>query len=272
VSRRSAAADPPSVVALVPARSGSERLRDKNVRTLGKHPLIAYAIAAARESGIFGAVVVSTDAERYAAIARHYGAEVPALRPAALAGATSPDIEWVEQSLACLEGEGRRFDCFAILRPTSPFRHAETIRRAWRAFQGADGIDSLRAVERCRQHPGKMWVVRGDRMTPLLPLGPAAQPWHSSQYAALPEVFVQNASLEIAWTRVVKEGRTIAGEVVMPFFTEGAEGVDINVPKDWWWAEHLIAAGEAELPRVAEAPWGEPAAPKALSARGADHG
>jgi N-acylneuraminate cytidylyltransferase len=182
---------------------------------------------------------------------------VPALRPRAIAGATSPDIEWVEDALGNLERGGRRFDCFAILRPTSPFRQAATIRRAWRAFLDADGVDSLRAVELCRQHPGKMWVVRGDRMSPLLPLGPAEQPWHSSQYAALPEVWVQNASLEIAWTRVVTDGRTIAGEVVMPFFTEGAEGVDINVAKDWWWAEHLLAAGEAGLPRVTAAPYPE---------------
>lgn len=263
---------PPSIVALVPARSGSERLPDKNVRRLAGHPLIAYTIAAARESGLFDAVVVSTDAERYAAIARHYGAEVPALRPSAIAGATSPDIEWVEDCLAGLARQGRRFDCFAILRPTSPFRQAATIRRAWRAFRAAVGVDSLRAVERCRQHPGKMWVVRGGRLLPLLPLGPAEQPWHSSQYAALPEIWVQNASLEIAWTRVVTEGRTIAGEVVMPFVTEGAEGVDINAAKDWWWAEHLLATGEAELPGVTTAPWAEPAAAAAAAGRSARDG
>jgi CMP-N,N'-diacetyllegionaminic acid synthase len=261
----------PSVVALVPARSGSERLPDKNVRTLAGHPLIAFTIAAARESGIFAAIVASTDSERYAAIARHYGAEVPTLRPAALAGRTSPDIDWVEHALRALDDRGRRFDCFAILRPTSPFRQAATIRRAWRAFLAGDGVDSLRAVERCRQHPGKMWVVRGERMMPLLPLAPAGQPWHSSQYAALPEVWVQNASLEIAWTRVVEEGRTIAGEVVMPFFTEGAEGVDINVAKDWWWAEHLLAAGEAELPCVTQPAYAEDRA-DTLRVREANHG
>lgn len=269
-SSGSSGSSEPRVVALVPARSGSERLRDKNVRTLGGHPLLAYTLAAARESGAFAAIVVSTDSERYAAIARHYGAEVPALRPTALAGSTSPDIEWVEHAIATLADAGRSFDAFAILRPTSPFRQAATIRRAWASFRAARGVDSLRAVERCRQHPGKMWVVRGERMLPLLPLAPAEQPWHSSQYAALPEVFVQNASLEIAWTRVVTKGRTIAGEVVMPFFTEGAEGVDINVAKDWWWAEHLLAAGEAELPRVDTAPWADPSAPR--FAREAHHG
>lgn len=244
-----------TVVALVPARAGSKRVLDKNVRPLAGHPLMAYSIAAARASGVFAAIVVSTDSERYAAIARHYGAEVPFLRPAELSGATSPDIEWVEFTLRRLREAGREFDCFSILRPTSPFRKPETIRRAWAEFRAETGVDSLRAVEKCRQHPGKMWVVRGRRMVPLLPLGPAEQPWHSSQYASLPPVHVQNASLEIAWTRVVWDGRTIAGDVLVPFLTEGDEGVDINDPEDWWYAEHLLARGEARLPAVGEPPY-----------------
>lgn len=248
----------PTAVALIPARSGSKRVRDKNVRTLGGHPLIAYAIAAARASGVFERVVVSTDSESYAAIARHYGADVPFLRPTPMAGDLSPDIEWVEDALRRLEEQGSRFDCFSILRPTSPFRLASTIRRAWDRFVAAEGVDSLRAVELCAQHPGKMWVVRGDRMLPLLPLSPAGQPWHSSQYQALPEVYVQNASLEIAWTRVVFEGRTIAGNVIAPFFTEGHEGVDINRGPDWSWAELLVREGAARLPEIDRPPYAGP--------------
>jgi N-acylneuraminate cytidylyltransferase len=245
----------PTVVALIPARSGSKRVPDKNIRPLAGHPALAYTIAAAMHSGIFGAVVVSTDSERYAAIARHYGAEAPFLRPAEFAGDRSPDIEWVEHALQCLQAEGRTYECFSILRPTSPFRQPETIQRAWREFLAEAGVDSLRAVERCEQHPGKMWVVRGRRMTPLLPFGPPDQPWHSSQMPTLPEVYVQNASLEIAWTRVVSDGRTIAGQVVMPFFTQGYEALDINGAKDWWYAEHLLHRGEAHLPMIAQAPY-----------------
>ena len=220
----------PSIIALIPARSGSKRVRDKNVRRLRDHPVMAYTIAAARESGIFDGLVVSTDSERYADIARHYGAEVPFLRPPEYATSGSPDIEWVEFTLKKLSEGGRRYDCFGILRPTSPFRRADTIRRAWQEFLAEVGVDSLRAAEKVRQHPGKMWVVRGRRMLPLLPLTPSELPWHSSQTAVLPEVFVQNASLEIARTRVAFEGRTIAGWVVMPFFTDDLEGFDINVP------------------------------------------
>jgi CMP-N,N'-diacetyllegionaminic acid synthase len=200
-------------------------------------------------------VIVSTDSEEIAAIARHYGAEVPFLRPPALAGDASPDIEWLEHICKTLLTQGRTWDCFSLLRPTSPFRTADTIRRAWARFVAQDGVDSLRAVEKCTQHPGKMWVIRGDRLLPLLPFGPAEQPWHSTPYQALPPVFVQNASLEIAWMRVVFERRTIAGDTLVPFLTEGHEGFDINDPYDWMVAERLLADGAAQLPRVTQSPF-----------------
>ena len=247
--------DAPSVVALIPARQGSKRVPGKNVRRLNGHPAIAYTIAPAVESGVFDVVLVSTDSEEIADIARHYGAEVPFLRPAAFAGDTSPDIEWLQHMLGELRRQGRNWDCFSLLRPTSPFRSADTIRRAWARFEAQQGVDSLRAVEKCTQHPGKMWILRGDRMMPLLPFGNGDQPWHSTPYQALPPVYVQNASLEIAWTHVVFEQRTIAGNVIVPFVTEGYEGFDINDRYDWIIAEQLLAEGAVTLPPIAQAPY-----------------
>jgi N-acylneuraminate cytidylyltransferase len=245
----------PSIVALIPARAGSKRVPDKNIRPLAGHPLIAYTISSALQSQVFSAVIVSTDSQLYGDIAGHYGAEVPHLRPSELAGDLSPDIEWVEYTLRRLQENGRDYDCFSILRPTSPFRLPETIKRAWQAFLAGEGTDSLRAVEKCKQHPGKMWVVRGNRMVPLLPLTPPEQPWHSSQYQSLPEVYAQNASLEIAWSRVVFESRTIAGDVLMPFFTKDYEGFDVNSAYDWNLAEHLVDSGQARLPSISQSPY-----------------
>jgi N-acylneuraminate cytidylyltransferase len=252
-----------SAVAFIPARLGSKRVPGKNIRALAGHPMLAYTIAPAIESGAFSSVIVSTDSEDIAAIARHYGAEVPFLRPASLAGDASPDIEWLEHALTELRAGGRSWDAFSILRPTSPFRSAAAIRRAFQHFTSQTGADTLRAVEKCTQHPGKMWVIRGDRMFPLLPFelgapkphGEGGQPWHSTPYQALPLVYVQNASLEIAWTRVVFERRTIAGDTIVPFVTEGHEGFDINDPYDWMVAERLIADGAAQLPRVTQLPY-----------------
>lgn len=236
----------PSAVALIPARAGSERVPGKNVRPLAGHPLLAYSIAAARASGLFEQVVVSTDSDEVASVAARYGAEIPELRPAALGTATSPDIEWVRHMLGVLP----EYELFSLLRPTSPFRGAETIRRAWDLFVAQDPpADSIRAVELTRQHPGKMWVPDGDLMRPLLDQAPGVVPTHSRQYKSLPEVYVQNSSLEIAWTRITAEGE-IAGQRVMPFFTEGHEGLTIDYEDDWVLAERLVESGEAVLPEV----------------------
>src|SRR5215210_1245340 len=107
----------PSVVALIPARSGSERVRDKNIRPLAGHPLVAYAIASARASGIFDRIVCSTDSGKIAKVAKRYGADLPLLRPAKFATATSPDIEWIAHMLEHLD---EHYDLFAIVRATNP--------------------------------------------------------------------------------------------------------------------------------------------------------
>jgi CMP-N,N'-diacetyllegionaminic acid synthase len=228
-------------VALVPARAGSVRVPGKNTALLAGHPLIAYSIAAARESGLFGAVVVSTDSEEIAAVAQRYGADVPRLRPAAMAGATSPDIEWVRHAL-----DGTDWELFSILRPTSPFRTGATIRRAWDALHAVPGADSIRAVRPVREHPGKMWRIEGKLMTPLLPQPEADVPTHSRQTASLPKVYVQDSSVEIAWTRIVADGE-IAGRRVVPFVSQGIEGLSIDYPEDLVEAERLAAANPGLL-------------------------
>lgn len=271
----------PNCVALVPARSGSKRLVGKNVRLLNSHPLMAYTIAAAIESGVFGeglgaAVYVSTDSNLYADIARAYGAQV-IMRPAKYAGDTSPDIEWVRHALeyirsgGLLEGleyseeakarargnGGTDFDCFSILRPTSPFRQASTIQRAWnRWLEKGDRHDSMRAVEPCSQHPFKMWEYEpsSSSLSPLMASAPGwydgTAPGHSRQYASLPPIYAQNASLEIAWTRTVFEKGSISGDAVLPFFTEGHEGMDVNRPQDWDAIEVILSKQEATLPQA----------------------
>ena len=240
----------PTAIALIPARSGSKRVSKKNIRELNGHPLLAYTITTAINSGIFDDIIVSTDCEEYAEIARHYGASVPFLRPSEFATDSSPDIEWVDFTLRSLEEQGRNFDAFFLLRPTSPFRLASTLLRAWNEFIAASNIDSLRAVQKCTEHPGKMWVVRNGRMFPILPFEVNGKPWHSSPYQSLPEIFVQNASLEIAWTSVVAKTHSIAGSSHLPFFTVDHEGFDINNADDWTQAEQLVASNSINLTKI----------------------
>jgi CMP-N,N'-diacetyllegionaminic acid synthase len=240
----------PKSVAFIPARSGSKRVPDKNIKLLNGHPMLAYTVRAAIDSGVFDSVICATDSEIYADVARHYGAEVPFLRSSEISGDKSPDIEWVVWMLNMLKQSDREFEIFSILRPTSPFRLPDTIRRAWELFINDPTADSLRAIEKCKQHPGKMWMIRGERMLPLMPFSLGDTPWHSSQYAALPEVYAQDASLEIAWSRVPLQQNSIAGEAIIPFISQGLEGFDINDLEDWWLAERLLAKQEAILPII----------------------
>ena len=245
----------PSAVAFVPARSGSERVRNKNVRPLAGHPLLAYAIETARRSDCFERVVVSTDSEEIAAVARWYGADVPFLRPAEYATSTSPDIEWLAYTLEHLE---ERYDLFALIRATNPFRGPEVVRRGLAQLLETPEADSVRAVELVKQHPGKMWLLAEDgrTMTPLLDQSDLDVAWHAGQYQALPAVYAQNSALEIAWTRVVTETGTREGKMLAPFLTEGLEGFNVDDEDDWERAERLVARGEAALPTIERSPYG----------------
>jgi CMP-N,N'-diacetyllegionaminic acid synthase len=244
----------PTAVAFVPARSGSERVPGKNVRPLAGHPLLAYAIETALQSGAFARVVVSTDSEEIAEIARWYGGHVPFLRPSEYASATSPDIEWLSFTLPRLD---EPYDLFAIVRATNPFRGPDTVNRGLEQLLATPEADSLRAVERVKQHPGKMWVLAEDgrTMTPLLDQSHLEVAWHAGQYQALPVVHSQNSALEIAWTRVVSETGTREGRVVAPFLTEGYEGFNVDDEEDWERAERLLASGAVALPAVERAPY-----------------
>jgi CMP-N,N'-diacetyllegionaminic acid synthase len=241
-------------VAFVPARSGSERVPHKNIRPLAGHPLLAYAIETARQSGVFERVVVSTDSEEIAEVARWYGADVPFLRPAEYATATSPDVEWL---LHALQRLGDDYELCAIIRATNPFRGPDAVRRGLEQLVATPEADSLRAVQLVKQHPGKTWVLEPDRRTmrPLLDQSHLDVAWHAGQYPALPEVYIQNSALEIMRTLAVLRTRTREGGVVAPFFTEGYEGLNVDDEEDWERAERLVASGAAELPAVTRHPY-----------------
>ena len=241
-------------VAFVPARSGSERVPHKNVRLLAGHPLLAYAIETALQSGVCERIVVSTDSEEIAEVARWYGADVPFLRPPEYATSTSPDIEWLAYTLEHLD---ERYDLFALVRATNPFRGPDAVRRAFEQLLATPEADSLRAVELVKQHPGKMWRLAEDgrTMRPILDQSHLEVAWHAGQYQALPQIYVQNSALEIAWTHVVTEAGTREGHVLAPFLTQGLEGFNVDDEEDWERAERLVEAGAVTLTAVTRPPY-----------------
>ena len=117
-----------NIVALIPARSGSKGVPNKNIRYLGDVPLIAYSIIAALKSTLIDRVIVSTDSEEYADIARNYGAEVPFIRPAEISGDTATDLQLFEHAISWFEkNENLVPQYFVHLRPTTPLRDPRII-------------------------------------------------------------------------------------------------------------------------------------------------
>lgn len=238
-------------IALIPARSQSKRLPHKNIKLLGAHCLLAYAIQAARDSGLFGSyILVSTDSRKYAEIAEYYGAVVT-IRPPEYAEDHSPDAEWICHALDKynqLWAFPPSFDTVAIIRPTSPFRTGDTIKRAWDMWRDNDHPYWLKAVEPVSQHPGKMWSI----------LDCFAEPYderYDTMHHAMPtqylrSVYVQNASLEFRKVAYWKDT-----EMIVPFITEGAEGLDINTNMEYQYAKYLVANGRAKLPVVDREPY-----------------
>lgn len=223
------------IVALIPARAGSKRIPHKNTKPLAGTPLIRYTLELATACPLFSAVVVSTDCTEAYAHAKAAGVEVHPRHPAH-ATDDAPDYLWVSDVM-----RGRSEDIFCLLRPTSPFRTESTIRRAYARLMGS-GAHSVRAVERVSQHPGKMWIDAGRYIIPMLEhRHPDGTPWHSSPTQTLPPYYVQNASLEMAWTWVLRQYRTISGELVAPLVTDAREGFDLNTLDDWARAEQLAS-------------------------------
>ena len=234
------------MIALIPARAGSKRVPGKNTRLFFGHPLLAYTIAAAQESGVFSEILVCTDDVSIRAWAAMYGVKAHVAGPPCHTD-TCEDILWVADAL-----NGRRDPSFAILRPTSPFRSADDIQRAFLQFE-AEGrlIDSLRAVRPVREHPGKMWSLVSGQITPLLPIEHAwGTPWHSSPTQSLPPYYLQTSSLEMAWSRVVHEHHTISGTRLAGFLHADPGGFALDTEADWATAERWLVVGHATLPRV----------------------
>ncbi len=228
------------VIALIPARSRSIRIKDKNIKKLNNIPLIAYTIKTAIDSKIFNRIIVSTDSLKYANLSKKFGAEIPFLRPKKISNSTNTDFEWISYTLNKLLNNHKEYDYFCILRPTSPFRTVKMLKSAWRNIKKQNNADSIRAVELCNQHPFKMWKYKQQIIEPIFKKKINSQPSHSVQYASLPKIYVQNASLEITKISVLKRYKNITGNKIIPFFTKNYEGFDINTPLDWNMAKILM--------------------------------
>ncbi|MGV3240479.1 cytidylyltransferase domain-containing protein, partial [Streptococcus hyovaginalis] len=164
------------VLAVIPARSGSKSIKDKNIRLLNGMPMLAYSIKHALASKKIDRVIVSTDSEIYARIAKQYGAEVPFIRPASISTDTSLDIEVFQHVLEYLNNEEMyNPDIIVHLRPTYPIRNVQDIDNMIDMMINDETIDSVRCVAPAKELAYKMWRMdENQKITPLgVPVGAA---------------------------------------------------------------------------------------------------
>jgi CMP-N,N'-diacetyllegionaminic acid synthase len=228
------------------ARGGSRGVPGKNVRALAGHPLIAYTIAIARRCTFIDRVVVSTDSEEIAAVARRYGAEVPFLRPAELASDTAAKVPAIQHAVREVERErGAPVDLVVDLDPTAPLRTVDEVRACWELVQ-TPATDVVFTVTAAEKSPYFNMVELVDGYARLSKL--AGQPVVRRQDA--PAVFSLNASV-YAYRRahLMDDGRVIAPRsriVVMP----PERSRDVDGPIDFAFLEFLVREKIVELPEV----------------------
>jgi N-acylneuraminate cytidylyltransferase len=235
------------VLALIPARGGSKSIPRKNIRPFAGHPLIAYSIAAGLAAETVTRVIVSTDDEEIAAIARNYGAETPFLRPAEFSRDETPDLPVFQHALRWLgANETYRPQIVVQLRPTSPLRRAAHIDQCVRQLLKRPDADAVRTVCVPFQNPFKMWVIdAAGLMQPLVQTGfPEA---YNMPRQALPEVYWQTGYVDAAWTATILHKNSMTGERILPLVIDPSEWIDIDSPDDWRRAERMLEGGEITL-------------------------
>jgi len=224
------------ILAFIPARGGSKRIPNKNIKLLNGKPLIVYTIEAAKGSNHINRIVVSTDSEEIATIAKQYGAEVPFLRPKEISQSDSTEMQFFEHALNRFEKhEQYEPDLIVLLYPTSPFRKPASIDRAIEEMLKHPEVDSLRSLRLCSEHPYKMWVIENGYLKPFVK---GENPnIHTLSYHLLPTVYVQNASIYITKLSTIKNKKSPTGDVVIPFIMDETESIDINTSLDFQFAE-----------------------------------
>ena len=235
------------VLGVISARGGSKGLPRKNVLPLAGRPLIAWSIAAARESATVARTIVSTDDEEIARVAREHGAEVPFMRPAQFAQDGSLDFDVFRHALEWLrDRDGYSPELVVHLRATGPVRRVERIDTAIEKMLEHPEADSLRSVGMPIQTPYTMWRIVNGRLEPLLRL-PGVAEAHSSPRQGLPPVYWQNGYVDILRPRVVLEKGMMAGDHVLPFVVDEPI-LELDYPES-------IPAIEAALDALARGDW-----------------
>jgi N-acylneuraminate cytidylyltransferase len=232
-------------LALIPARGGSKGIPRKNIRPFAGFPLVAWSIAAAKETTCVSRIIVSTDDPEIADVARECGAETPFLRPVELAQDSTTDLPVFEHALEYLdEREGYRPDVVVQLRPTSPIRPRGIVDEAVRILLAHKDADCVRGVVPAGQNPHKMWRFAGEGqpMKPLLEVEGIPEPYNAPRQI-LPPIYWQTGHIDAIRVSTIANKHSLTGDVIYPLLIDPRYTIDIDTLADWAKYEALVYSG-----------------------------
>lgn len=224
------------ILALIPARGGSKRLPGKNIRNLGGKPLISWSIEIAKQLNSVCDVLVSTDDEKIASIARMHGALVPWLRPLGLSSDESTSTEVALHALNWYELENGDVDALLLLQPTSPFRDLNKVMKGIEIFINNTDC-SIVGVSPCDSHPYWCLMIKNSKLVPFFD-----EKKLSTQSQKLPDAYVANGSFYLTSTKNLKKYNTFYGKNMIPLIIDNPrESLDIDTADDWALAEYWLS-------------------------------
>lgn len=227
-------------LALIPARSGSKGLINKNIKLLDGKPLLAYSIDAAKASGIFDEIYVSTDSREYADIALHYGASVPFLRSTENSTDTASSWDTVKEALHRYNEEGYSFDMVTLLQPTTPLRTGEDIIKAYEIYR-RDQANSVVGV--CEVDHSPLWCnTLPDDHSLCRFIRPEAM---NRQRQSLDTYYRINGAIYMVNTGYLMHCSNIYEEKSVAYIMEREHSVDIDDALDFIIAEAIMKSKHA---------------------------
>lgn len=221
-------------IAIIPARSGSKGLKDKNIKLLNGFPLISYSIKAAQESGLFDEIMVSTDSEKYASVAKQYGASIPFLRSNEQSGDNASSWDVVKEVLNNYDKIGKRFDTVCLLQPTSPLRKAQNIVDGYNIYNEKN-VDAITSV--CEMDHSPLWAMTLTEDHSLIEF---RKKLLETPRQNLKQYYRINGALYIRKIEYSDNKINIIDEKEFAYIMDRKLSVDIDVQEDFEYAEFLM--------------------------------
>ncbi len=227
-------------IAIIPARSGSKGLKDKNIKLMNGQPLLSYSITAAKESGLFEEIMVSTDSQKYADIAIQYGARVPFLRSELNSSDTAGSWDIVLEVLNNYKALDQEFDTVCLLQPTSPLRNAKDISAAYKDFQ-ENAVDALTSV--CEMDHSPLWTMPLDETRMLTEYRKYSS---NVPRQKLPTYYRVNGAIYIRKIEYCNGDASLKDDREIAFIMDKRRSVDIDDALDFAIGEYLMNMSNVE--------------------------